>query len=172
MRLPSTRHDVTGWALLQRSKDGGHVAKDKPRDGTISVVKHHLFLTCANGNSSLSFRPRGFIYLVSFTVMCSAAVFGDVFTFFTQNINPAGFKKLCLILQTYFYPDKNINVHLRHSFVSWCLIFILPFEIWGVAQSTEPILLVSLTSNGCSSEIWLCLGESSIMMSFEAHWGF
>lgn len=38
MRLPSTRYDVTGLTILQLSKDEGHGAKDKPRDGAFQLL--------------------------------------------------------------------------------------------------------------------------------------
>ena len=137
---------MTGWTVLQHSKDRGCGAKDVPRDGpflwlniiSLTVVPKAILLS--------PFRPCGFIYLVRFTLMCSAAALGNIFTLPTQNINLTDLKK-CIEDHRLVSALIKISVMMfvcRSFLSSECLWFSSCLLGW----TTNCILSLSLSSRG------------------------
>lgn len=113
----------------------------------------------------ISLLQTSWFYLVSFTLTCSAAAFGNVFIFPTQNINHTdcknAFKNIGLFLPQYKNPSY--DAHLQEFLTSWCFWFsscVLGFEGYLTYQLqivTQPV------------QQWL-LQRAFVMVGSEHHW--
>lgn len=123
------------------------------------MLKHHLFRSCARG-SSLSFRPCGFIYLVSYTLVCSAAAFSNVFTCPTQNINPTWIKNNSLLRCACARVPSPTNTSDFHPDF-WDLRGGSVYQLRIIAQPVRQCLPQEASTR---------LGQSSNTMAFGAQW--